>query len=231
MFPIGDDEIQGGRFPWVTYSLIALNVLVFMYELALGPNLDNFFYQRAVIPAQFPGGDSLIDLFTAMFMHGGWMHLIGNMLFLWVFGDNIEQTMGHLTYLAFYLAGGVIASLAHILFNPASDIPSLGASGAIAAVLGAYLVMFPRSQVRVLVLTGYRSGITRVAALAFLGIWGITQLFSGVASLGPETAQTGGGVAFWAHIGGFVFGLLGGFLFRGRAATQSFVPTQQSRLG
>lgn len=150
-----------------------------------------------------------------MFMHGGWMHLIGNMVFLWVFGDNIEAVLGHAGYLIFYLAGGLAASAAHIFFNINSSIPSLGASGAIAAVLGAYVVMFPRSRVRMLVLLGFRGFVTRVSALIFLGVWFITQFLSGVASLGPATAETSG-VAFWAHIGGFVFGLVGGLLLRGR---------------
>jgi len=156
-------------------------------------------------------------LLTSIFLHGGWLHLIGNMLFLWVFSDNIEAVLGAPLYLAFYLAGGLAASLAHILSGPASTIPSVGASGAIAAVLGAYIVMFPQSRVRLLVLFGYRAGVTRVSAIVFLGIWAVTQFFSGVASLGVPTAQTGG-VAWFAHIGGFVFGLAIGALLRGRAA-------------
>jgi membrane associated rhomboid family serine protease len=141
-----------------------------------------------------------------------------------VFGDNIEHVLGKVMYLVFYIAGGLAASAMHILLNPASTIPSVGASGAIAAVMGAYIVMFPRSQVKLLIFGRMGGGITRVTALIFLGIWAVTQLFSGVASLGVETVQTGG-VAFWAHIGGFVFGLLIGFLFRGRTRGLTYEST------
>jgi membrane associated rhomboid family serine protease len=217
MFPIGDDNIRGSGPAWVTYALVVINVLVFLYESTLHPNaLQQFFLQWAVQPVAILSGMQLHTLLTSMFLHGGWMHLIGNMVFLWVFGDNIEAVLGHLGYLVFYLAGGLAASAAHIFFNAGSAIPSLGASGAIAAVLGAYIVMFPRSQVRALILLGFFARVTRVSAVLFLGIWFATQLFSGIASLGPATAQTAG-VAFWAHIGGFVFGVMGGFLLRGRA--------------
>lgn len=218
MFPIGDDNVRGSGPAWVTYALIAINVLVFLLESTMDPNaLQAFFNQWAVQPVEILAGQELITLLTSMFLHGGWMHLIGNMVFLWVFGDNIEHTLGSIPYLLFYLAGGLAASAAHILTNSTSDIPSLGASGAIAAVLGAYIVMFPRSQIRALLLLGFFARVTRVSALLFLGIWFVTQLFSGIASLGPATAQTSG-VAFWAHIGGFVFGLAAGMLLRGRAA-------------
>lgn len=224
MFPIGDEDVRGAGPPFVTWALIAINTLVFLYEASLSQQaLQDFIFRWGVVPANITQGVGLATLLTSMFLHGGWVHLIGNMLFLWVFGDNIEAVTGHVLYLGFYLLGGLAASLAHIFFNLGSEVPSVGASGAIAAVLGAYIVMFPRSQVRVLVFLGYRAGVTRVTALVFLGIWAITQLFNGVASLGAPTAQTGG-VAFWAHIGGFVFGLLGGFLFRnraGRVATES----------
>jgi membrane associated rhomboid family serine protease len=150
-----------------------------------------------------------------MFLHGGWLHILGNMLFLWVFGDNIEAVLGDLLYIVFYLAGGLAASVAHILLSPGANVPSLGASGAVAAVLGAYVVMFPKSQVRVLYFAFF-IGVTRVAAVVFLGFWFIMQLFNGVASLGVQTAQTGG-IAYWAHIGGFVFGVLVGFFFRAQA--------------
>lgn len=217
MFPIGDEEIRNAPPPVVNWSLILINVLVFLYEVILSQQAQaNFIEHYGVIPVQILQGNNLISLITSMFLHGGWMHIIGNMLFLWVFGDNVEQVLGHIPYLIFYFVGGLAASAAHILFNANSTIPSIGASGAIAAVLGAYIVMFPRSQVRVLLFLGYRAGITRISALIFLGIWAITQLFNGVASLGVPTAQTSG-VAVWAHVGGFAFGLLGGFLFRSRA--------------
>lgn len=218
MFPIGDDEVRGAGPGWVTLVLIAINVLVFLYEVSLSQGaLQDFIYQYGVVPRNISEGVGLGTLLTSMFLHGGWLHLIGNMLFLWVFGDNIEAVLGPVLYLGFYLVGGLAASAAHILFNLGSDIPSIGASGAISAVLGAYIVMFPHSRVRVLFLLGFRAGVTRVTALVFLGIWGVTQLLNGLASLGAATAQTSG-VAFWAHIGGFVFGLLAGLLFRGRAS-------------
>jgi len=217
MFPIGDEDIRTASRPWVTWLLVGLNVLVFLYELTLGrTQLEQFFMTFGVVPAQVMQGKHLISLLTSMFMHGGWAHIFSNMLFLWVFGDNIEAVLGKLLYLGFYLVGGLVASSAHILFNLGADMPSLGASGAVAAVLGAYVVMFPRSQVKVLVVFGFIARVTRVAALFFVGIWFITQLFNSVASLGPATAQTGG-VAYWAHIGGFVLGLIVGFLFRGQA--------------
>lgn len=214
MFPIGDDEVRGAGPGLVTIALIIINALVFIYEVSLSTGAQNqFITQYGVIPVEIARGQDLFTLFTSMFLHGGWMHLIGNMLFLWVFGDNIEAVLGHIGYLVFYLVGGLAASAAHIVFNLGSDIPSVGASGAIAAVLGAYLVMFPKSRIKVLIFLGYRAGVTRVTALFFLGLWALTQFFNGVASLGTPTAQTSG-VAFWAHIGGFVLGLIGGFIFR-----------------
>lgn len=218
MIPIGDENIQGAGPAFINWLLIVINTVVFLFEVTMSqPALEAFINQWGVIPVNILNGQNMITLFTAMFLHGGWLHLIGNMVFLWVFGDNIEDIMGHLGYLIFYLAGGIAANLTHVFFNPTSNIPSLGASGAIAAVLGAYIIMFPRAQVRALVLFGIGGFITRISALIFLGIWFVTQLFNGVASLGVPTAQTSG-VAVWAHVGGFVFGLLLGFLFRGRAS-------------
>jgi membrane associated rhomboid family serine protease len=217
MIPVGDTEVRGSGPGIVTIVLIVINVIVFLFEAMMSmPELENFINTYGVIPAQIVQGDGLITLFTHMFLHGGWMHLISNMLFLWVFGDNIEAVLGKVMYLAFYIAGGLAAAALQILVDPASTIPSVGASGAIAAVMGAYIVMFPQSRVRLMVMSRVGMGMTRVSAFVFLGIWFVTQLFSGVASLGVPTAQTGG-IAFWAHIGGFLFGLLVGFLFRGRA--------------
>jgi membrane associated rhomboid family serine protease len=215
MIPIGDDDVRGAGPPVVTWLLIVANVLAFLFELTLSPpELEQFFLTFGVVPAHIQQGDNLLALLTSMFLHGGWLHIVSNMLFLWVFGNNIEAVLGKTLYLLFYLAGGLAASVIHIIFNLGSNIPSVGASGAIAAVLGAYIVLFPRSQVRVLVISLYM-GVTRVAAIVFLGFWFITQLFTGVASLGAQTAQTGG-VAFWAHIGGFVFGVLIAVLMRGQ---------------
>lgn len=217
MIPVGDTEVRGSGPGILTIALIVINVIVFLFEAMMStPELENFFRAYGVVPAQIMQGNGLITLLTHMFLHGGWLHLISNMLFLWVFGDNIEAVLGKVMYLAFYIAGGLAAAALQILVDPASTIPSVGASGAIAAVLGAYIVMFPRSRVKVMVMSRVGMGMTRVTALVFLGIWFVTQLFSGVASLGVPTAQTGG-TAFWAHIGGFLFGLLVGFLFRGRA--------------
>lgn len=221
MIPIGDDNIRGARPPLVTYALVAINVIVFLYEISLSSTaLDAFFGRWAVQPAEIMAGKNLISLLTSMFLHGGWMHLIGNMVFLLIFGDNIEAVLGHIGYLIFYLAGGLAASSAHVLFNANNMIPSLGASGAIAAVMGAYIVMFPHSKVKALIFLGFFVRVTRVSAVFFLGIWFIIQLFNGVAELGGQTAQTSG-VAFWAHIGGFIFGLASGYLLRGRVPIQA----------
>jgi membrane associated rhomboid family serine protease len=222
MIPIGDDEIRGAKFPFINILLIVINVLVFLYEVSLGQgSLQDFINTWAAIPTQILAGQHLETIFSAMFMHAGWLHLIGNMVFLWVFGDNIEDILGHFGYLVFYLVGGIAAAAAHIFFNPTSSVPSLGASGAIAAVLGAYIVMFPHAKVRTLIFLGFAGWVTRISAIIFLGIWFVTQLFTGVAGLGVDTAQTSG-VAVWAHIGGFVFGLLIGLFYRGRAAQATY---------
>ncbi len=216
MFPIGDDEVQGAGPALSTWGLLIANVLVFLYEASLSTGaLERFITQYGVVPREIVSGVDLGTLVTSMFLHGGWLHLIGNMLFLWVFSNNIEAVMGSGGHLAFYGAGGLAASLAHILSDPSSNIPSVGASGAIAAILGAYIVLFPQSRVRLLVFTGAYIGVTRASALAFLGLWAIMQFFSGVASLGVPTAQTAG-VAWFAHIGGFTFGLLVGWILRNR---------------
>ena len=226
MIPIGDQNIRSRGRPWVTWLLIAVNVVVFIYELTLGPGqLEAFATQYGAVPQQILQGENLLSLLTSMFLHGGWVHVISNMLFLGVFGDNVEAVLGKLRYLIFYLGGGLAASAAQILLNPASQQPIVGASGAVAAALGAYVVMFPRSQVRVLVFFGYFATTTRVAALLFIGIWFVTQLLSGVASLGVNTAQTGG-VAYWAHVGGLVAGAVVGFIFRSRA--RELVPQRRA---
>ncbi len=212
IFPIGDDQVKGGSRPLFSYGFIALNVLIFLYEAALSEaDLNNFIMEFGSIPFETMNGEDYHTLFTSMFLHGGWMHLIGNMLFLWVFADNIEQIIGNINFLVFYIVGGLAAHAAHIFFNIDSTIPTVGASGAISAVLGAYLVMFPSSKIKILVLVIFSS--FRVPALLFLGFWIGQQLISGVAAIGPETAD-GSGVAWWAHIGGFAFGVLAGFYYR-----------------
>lgn len=217
MFPIGDSDVEGAGLELATIGLVIVNVAVFIAEVTVfRPELREFFDQYGVVPAQVLQGQQLYSFLTSMFVHGGWFHLISNMVFLWIFGDNVEVALGKLTYLVFYLLGGIAASLTHVFVSPSSSLPSVGASGAIGAILGAYVVMFPRSQIRVLLLFGFFLVVRRITAILFLGIWFVMQFFSGIASLGAETAQTGG-VAVWAHVGGFVFGLLVGFLFRGRA--------------
>lgn len=210
IFPIGDTQVQGGHKPYVSYSLIVINVLIFLYEFSLGQNINSFLYTYGSIPAEITAGQDYYTLFTCMFLHGGWMHLIGNMLFLWVFADNIEAKIGSIRFTIFYLLGGLAASLLHVLFNLNSQIPSVGASGAIAAVMGAYLLMFPKSKIKILVLIFFRS--FSVPALLFLGLWFGQQLLSGMGSL-AATSDTAG-VAWWAHIGGFAAGLLFGYYFK-----------------
>jgi membrane associated rhomboid family serine protease len=212
MIPIRD-SIPTRRTPVINYLLIAANIVAYVLLWLAGSKQEALVYQFALIPASFTGSLSLgdvADLFTGMFMHAGLLHLGGNMLYLWIFGDNVEDSLGAIKYLIFYLVGGVIASLAHILTNPGSQIPTVGASGAIAAVLGAYLVLFPRSRVATIIPLGYFVRVAMLPAFAVLGLWFVLQLFSGVLSLGGPDV---GGVAFWAHIGGFVAGVVIALLF------------------
>jgi membrane associated rhomboid family serine protease len=208
MFPIGDDNSDRRTAPVVTYALIMANVLFFLVELGGG---DTFIQAWSFVPVRFlayPAGD-VITIFTSMFMHAGWVHLAGNMLYLWIFGDNVEDRFGHLRFLFFYLVCGIAAMFAQLAFSMGSAVPNLGASGAIAGVLGAYLLLFPNH--RVTVMAGY--GITQVSALIVIGFWFVLQLFSGVGSLGA--AADTGGVAFMAHIGGFITGYVLAFILRG----------------
>ena len=213
-FPIGDDQVKGGYRPIVSYSFLVINIAIFLFQISLGDRINLFITTYGVIPNEILAGTDYFTLFTSMFLHGGWMHLIGNMLFLWVFADNIEAVVGSVWFILFYFLGGLAASFAHILLDPASSIPSVGASGAISAVLGAYLVMFPRSKIKVLIIILFSN--FKMPALYFLGLWFVQQLISGVGEIG-ETAE-GGGVAWWAHIGGFVFGLLAGLYFKNRTS-------------
>jgi membrane associated rhomboid family serine protease len=209
MMPIGDDDSSRRTVPYVTYGLIAANILIFVLELFSG---DAFIEQWAFIPVRFlanPFAASL-TLFTSMFMHAGWAHLLGNMLYLWIFGDNVEDRFGHVKFLIFYLICGLAATFGQLIFNTGSTIPNLGASGAIAGVLGAYIVLFPQGKINVM--QGQRA--IQVPALIVIGLWFVLQFFSGIGSL-STTADTGG-VAYMAHIGGFLAGILLTFLFRGR---------------
>lgn len=233
LFPLGDDNSERQITPYVTWTLIAINVLVFAYQLGNEPFTQGY----SVVPYEITHGEDLqgpvrvgrsvielfhgptpiyLTLFWAMFMHGGWAHIGGNMLYLWIFGDNVEDRMGHVKFIIFYLLCGLLASGAHIFFGPDSKIPSLGASGAIAGVLGAYLVLFPHQRVRVIVPMGIFSQLTELPAIIVIGLWGLLQFIGGFGTLGRE----GGGVAYMAHIGGFVAGLALVFLFRNQARPQ-----------
>ncbi|MBN1921658.1 MAG: rhomboid family intramembrane serine protease [Anaerolineae bacterium] len=208
MFPIGDDNSSRRTVPLVTYALLALNILFFFVELSGG---DAFIEQWAFVPSRFlanPGGD-FVTLLTSMFMHAGWVHLIGNMLYLWIFGDNVEDRFGHIKFLAFYLLCGLAATFAQLVFSMDSSIPNLGASGAIAGVLGAYILLFPQGKVKVLM----GRSVVPMPALVVIGLWIVLQLFSGMGSI-ASTAQTGG-VAYMAHIGGFIAGFVLTFVLRG----------------
>ncbi len=219
MIPIRD-QIKTRRTPIINYLLIAANVLVFILQISAGQNQQALISEFALIPRDFTDGISLgdiRDIFTSMFMHGGLLHLFGNMLYLWVFGDNVEDTMGHFNFLVFYLLGGVAASAAHIIVNPTSQLPTVGASGAIGAALGAYLVLYPQSRVATFIPLGFFFTLRLLPAAVVLIMWFILQLFSGVLSLGMQDV---GGTAFWAHIGGFVFGVVIGLFFRGRRRTE-----------
>ena len=209
MLPIGDDNSGRRLTPLVTYVLIVVNVLIFLLELSGG---DAFIQRWAFVPTRFlanPIGD-FPTLFTSMFMHASWVHLLGNMLYLWIFGDNVEDRLGHGLFTVFYILCGLGATFAQLAFSMGSSIPNLGASGAIAGVLGAYLMMFPKGSVNVLV----GRVVTRMSALIVIGFWIVLQIFSGIGTL-TASSQNEGGVAYMAHIGGFVTGLILTFLLGG----------------
>jgi len=214
MIPIRDRN-PSGTFPYVTIGIIVINILIFLYELSLGPDLGVFLHQYGVVPVKvtnyFQASDlTSIDTFfpflSSTFLHGGFIHLIGNMWFLWIFGDNIEDKLGHVKYLLFYILCGTIASSAHVFFNSRSEMPCIGASGAIAAVLGAYMVTFPRARVVTIVPIFFFIQIIELPAVVVLGFWILIQFFSGAVSLTASTS--GAGVAWWAHVGGFVSGII-----------------------
>ncbi len=252
MIPISD-SVRARSFPYVNVAIILVNILVFMYEVVLSgqairgnlTELDRFIFEWGNIPActfdalgrgvdltleeqRYCAGvqdQPLLTVFSAMFMHGGWLHIAGNMLFLWIFGDNVEDAMGHARYLVFYLLAGVLAALAHGVLNADSVTPAIGASGAISGVMGAYIVLFPRATVRVLI--GLIFIPLPLPAFMLIGFWFVMQVFAGVSSLGPETVGAGGGVAYFAHIGGFVAGALLVNVFairRGRARRRKRAP-------
>jgi membrane associated rhomboid family serine protease len=211
MFPLSD-VIPSRTTPFVTIGIIAVNVLVFAYQVLLPDvGLEQFVATYAVVPAWFWWP----SLFTSQFLHSGWMHILWNMVYLWIFGDNVEDRLGHARYLLFYLGAGAVAAMLQILFNPFSGVPMLGASGAIAGVMGAYFVLYPHSRVLTAIFVIIFFDLVEIPAIFFLGIWFLLQLVSGVGSLGVSNAA-GGGTAFWAHIGGFVVGVAVGGVLRSR---------------
>lgn len=211
MIPLKDVNPRE-KTPYFTYFLIVANVLAFLFEISQGSGLEAFLKEFGVIPIKFIHNFlntpfdfySYIPLFTSLFLHGGLLHLLGNMLYLWIFGDNVEDKMGHFSYFLFYFLSGIGASLAHIITNYSSPIPTIGASGAISGVMGAYFYFFPRARVLTLVPIFFFIQMVEIPAFIFLGFWFVLQLFSGASSF----ISSSGGVAWWAHIGGFVFGYL-----------------------
>jgi len=205
MFPIRDHN-PSGRTPYVTYALMAINVAVFLSYVSLFADeraLSMFFFDYAAIPARILSGDGFSTLITSMFLHGGWLHLAGNMLFLYIFGDNVEDEMGHGPYLAFYLVTGLAASLIHVISAPGSTVPVVGASGAIAGVMGGYLLLFPKARIDILLILVIIFRVFPIPAWIMLAVWFGMQFIGGVGSDPNE-----GGVAYWAHAGGFAAGVL-----------------------
>ncbi len=221
MLPIRD-TIPSRTYPIVTVSLMVLNFIVFFYQLSLGTRIDIFVTDFGLVPLRFfrlfeRGANPLMafmPFFTSMFLHGGWFHIIGNMWYLWIFGDNVEDRMGHFRFLIFYIVCGIAAGFAHAFTNPNSGIPTVGASGAIAGVMGAYFILYPGARIWTLVPVFIFAQFVEIPAVIFLGFWIIMQFLIGTFSMGLGPAQ--GGVAWWAHIGGFAAGAVLVFLFRKR---------------
>jgi len=208
MIPLRD-VIPSRTTPYVTVTLILLNAIVFLYELSLGSSLNQFIFSYGLVPAEF----SWLTVFSSMFLHGGLLHVGGNMLYLWIFGDNVEDRVGHGRFVAFYLLCGIAAALAQTYTNGGSTVPMVGASGAVAGVMGAYFVLYPRSRIVTLVPIVIFIQIIEIPAIFFLGIWFLMQFVSGVGSL-ATAGQSIGGIAFWAHVAGFAAGAAGILVFR-----------------
>jgi membrane associated rhomboid family serine protease len=225
MIPL-QDTVRSRSFPVINWLLILLNVLAFLFTLSLGRAAERFVTLLAVVPArllQRPDAHNIITIFTSMFLHGGWAHLISNMLALYIFGDNVEDRMGSGRYLLFYLLCGVAADLVHVAFNPTSAVPTIGASGAISGVLAAYFLFFPSARVITLVPLFFWPSFIEVPAVLYLGFWFVSQLFNGLLAI-VSGAQAFGGVAWWAHVGGFVAGLvLGPALARRRYVRRMYL--------
>ncbi len=223
MIPLKDRN-PSKSVPFVNYLLIAANAAVFFYELSLGPKLDAFYMNYGLVPGRYLDMVThhshiitrYLPFFTSMFIHGGWLHIIGNMWFLYIFGDNVEDMMGHRNYLLFYFISGLAAAAAQVFLSPTSNIPTIGASGAISGVLGAYLVMFPRAKIVTLLPIFFFFGIIDISAILFIGFWFLIQFFSGIESLGQGTS---GGIAWWAHVGGFLAGIVMVPFFKKRRPT------------
>ncbi|MEQ1575148.1 MAG: rhomboid family intramembrane serine protease [Vicinamibacterales bacterium] len=210
MIPLRD-VIPSRTTPVVTIALIAVNVLVFLFELSMGDAVNDFTRSFGLVPAAF----SWMTVVTSMFLHGGLLHAGGNMLYLWIFGDNVEDRMGHGRFLAFYLLCGIAAALAQTIVSPDSPVPMVGASGAIAGVMGAYFVLYPHSRIVTLIPIIFFFHVVEIPAIFFLGIWFLMQLLSGVGSIAAATGgEPSGGIAFWAHVAGFAAGLVGVMIFR-----------------
>ncbi len=204
------DNVHARSFSFVNWALIAVNVAIFLFEVALGAGAEELVAVFGVVPARLldhPGPDQIATLFTSMFLHGGWSHLLSNMLALYIFGDNVEDRMGGGRYLAFYLLCGLAAALTHVFFNPDSPVPTIGASGAISGVLGAYLILYPTARVITLIPIFFLPWLVEVPALVYLGVWFLSQLLNGALAIIMD-AQGFGGVAWWAHAGGFVAGIV-----------------------
>lgn len=210
MIPLDDESRRPSRFPIATVTIIAVNVIVFLLELAGG---QQFVLQWSAIPAQIVAGHRLPTLFTAMFMHASWSHIIGNMIFLWAFGPEMEDVMGPRRYALFYLLGGIVSVGAEVVADPGSTVPNLRASGAIAAIMGAFLVTYPRDRIRTILFFGIFFRVAFIPAALLIGLWFLTQLLE----FGVVAHVQSGGVAYMAHIGGLIFGALTGRLFEDRA--------------
>jgi membrane associated rhomboid family serine protease len=210
MFPIGDENRQGRTTPVVTYVLLLINVAVFIYEVMLGNAVDAFIRDWGAIPREVMRDGEWLTLLSSMFIHGGFMHVLGNMMFLHVFGDNVEDALGHGRYLIFYLITGMAAHAAHIVLNPASSIPTVGASGAISGILGAYIVMFHMNRVRV----WWGFFVTSLPAWAMIGLWALQQFLNTWTSIARTEQTEAGGVAYAAHAGGFIAGVVLAFILR-----------------
>ena len=227
MIPLRD-TIPSRTFPFINYTFILLNFFLFLYQVSLGYQLERFLYTWGVVPVKFFApfdfdhlrlSDRFLPLFTSMFLHGGWLHLLGNILFLYIFGDNVEDRLGHIRYFFFFVLCGVLAVIAHLITNPSSRVPTIGASGAIAGVMGAYLFLFPYARVVTLIFVFFFVDIIEIPAFFFLAFWFILQFLNGTMSVSSANAVSGG-VAWWAHIGGFLAGILLLFVFGVRRTTR-----------